>query len=106
MDKKLFKEHGYKFVDWVADYMAELEKFPVLSQVKPGEIRNKLPLEPPVRGEPMEKIFDDFKEIILPGMTHWQHPSWFAYFPASSSPPSILAELLTDLADLSGCSRA
>jgi aromatic-L-amino-acid decarboxylase len=95
MDKKLFKEHGYKFVDWVADYMAELEKFPVLSQVKPGEIRNKLPLEPPVRGEPMEKIFDDFKEIILPGMTHWQHPSWFAYFPASSSPPSILAELLT-----------
>jgi aromatic-L-amino-acid decarboxylase len=95
MDKEQFKQHGYKFVDWVADYMAGLEKLPVLSQVKPGEIRNKLPLEPPVQGEPMEKLFDDFKEIILPGMTHWQHPSWFAYFPASNSPPSILAELLT-----------
>jgi aromatic-L-amino-acid decarboxylase len=95
MDKELFKEHGYKFVDWVADYMAGLEKLPVLSQVKPGEIRNKLPLEPPVQGEPMEKLFEDFKEIILPGMTHWQHPSWFAYFPATNSPPSILAELLT-----------
>jgi aromatic-L-amino-acid decarboxylase len=95
MDKELFKEYGYKFVDWVADYMAELEKFPVLSQVKPGEIGNKLPSEPPIQGESMEKLFHDFKEIILPGITHWQHPSWFAYFPATSSPPSILAELLT-----------
>ena len=95
MDKELFKEFGYKFVDWVADYMAELEKFPVLSQVEPGEIRNKLPLEPPVQGEPMERIFHDFKEILLPGISHWQHPSWYAYFPATNSPPSILAELLT-----------
>ncbi|NOR21923.1 MAG: aminotransferase class I/II-fold pyridoxal phosphate-dependent enzyme, partial [Candidatus Aminicenantes bacterium] len=95
MDKELFKEFGYKFVDWVADYMAELEKFPVLSQVKPGEIRNKLPLEPPVQGEPMERVFHDFKKIILPGISHWQHPSWYAYFPATNSPPSILAELLT-----------
>jgi aromatic-L-amino-acid decarboxylase len=95
MDKELFREFGYKFVDWVADYMAELEKLPVLSQVKPGEIRNKLPPEPPVKGEPMERVFHDFKEIILPGITHWQHPSWYAYFPATNSPPSILAELLT-----------
>jgi aromatic-L-amino-acid decarboxylase len=56
MDQELFKEFGYKFVDWVADYMAELEKLPVLSQVKPGEIRNKLPPEPPVKGEPMEML--------------------------------------------------
>ena len=95
MDKELFKEYGHKFVDWVADYMAELEKLPVLSQVEPGEVRNKLPLEPPVQGEPMEKVFHDFKEIILPGISHWQHPSWYAYFPATNSPPSILAELLT-----------
>ena len=95
MDKELFREFGYKFVDWVADYMNELEKFPVLSQVKPGDIRNKLPRKPPNQGEPMEKLFHDFKKIILPGITHWQHPSWFAYFPATNSPPSILAELLT-----------
>jgi aromatic-L-amino-acid decarboxylase len=95
MDQQLFKEFGYKFVDWVADYMAELEKLPVLSQVKPGEIRNKLPPEPPAKGEPMETVFNDFKEIILPGITHWQHPSWYAYFPATNSPPSVLAELLT-----------
>ncbi|MBW1767798.1 MAG: aspartate aminotransferase family protein, partial [Deltaproteobacteria bacterium] len=59
-----------------------------------GDIRDKLPLEAPVEGEPMETIFADFKEIIIPGITHWQHPSWFAYFPANNSPPSILAELL------------
>ncbi len=95
MDKEIFKEYGYKFIDWVADYLSELEKYPVLSQVKPNDIRRKLPGQPPVQGEPMEKIFRDFQKIILPGITHWQHPSWFAYFPASSSPPSILAELLT-----------
>jgi len=95
MEKEVFRDFGYKFVDWVADYMSDLEKLPVLSQVQPGDIRNKLPKNPPSQGESMEKLFHDFKEIILPGVTHWQHPSWFAYFPANNSPPSILAELLT-----------
>jgi len=95
MDKDVFRQFGYKFIDWAADYMTEVVNFPVKSQLKPGEIRRKLALDPPQKGEPMEMIFEDFKEIILPGMTHWQHPSWFAYFPANSSPPSILAELLT-----------
>jgi len=95
MDKELFKEFGYKFVDWVADYLSRLENFPVRSQVQPGDIRDKLPEEPPNQAEAMERIFHDFKKIILPGITHWQHPSWFAYFPANNSPPSILAELLT-----------
>ncbi len=95
MDKETFRKFGYKFVDWVADYFSQLESYPVCSRVKPGEIRDKLPLEPPIRGESMDKIFQDFKEVILPGITHWQHPSWFAYFPAANSPPSILAELLT-----------
>ena len=95
MDKQVFREFGYKFVDWVADYMSEVEKFPVKSPLKPNEIRGKLPQNPPQQGESMEKIFEDFKEIIIPGMTHWQHPSWFAYFPANNSPPSVLAELLT-----------
>jgi aromatic-L-amino-acid decarboxylase len=95
MDKELFKEFGYKFVDWVADYLSGLENFPVRSQVQPGDIRDKLPEEPPNQAEAMERIFHDFEKIILPGITHWQHPSWFAYFPANNSPPSILAELLT-----------
>jgi len=95
MDKEVFKQFGYKFVDWAADYLTEVEKFPVKSQLKPGEMRSQIPENPPQRGESMEKIFEDFKEIILPGMTHWQHPSWFAYFPANNSPPSVLAELLT-----------
>lgn len=95
MDKEAFKQFGYKFVDWAADYLTEVERFPVKSQLKPGEMRSQIPENPPQRGEAMEKIFEDFKEIILPGMTHWQHPSWFAYFPANNSPPSVLAELLT-----------
>lgn len=95
MDKELFKEFGYKFVDWVSDYLSELENLPVRPPVKPGDIRRKLPPEPPVQGEPMGKIFQDFQKTIIPGITHWQHPSWFAYFPANNSPPSILAELLT-----------
>ena len=95
MDKEVFKEFGYKFVDWVSDYLSGLENLPVRPPVKPGDIRRKLPPEPPVQGEPMEKIFQDFQKTVIPGITHWQHPSWFAYFPANNSPPSILAELLT-----------
>jgi len=95
MDKEEFRRFGYEFVDWVADYMSEVADYPVMSQVKPGDTRERLPSGPPIKGEPMEKIFEDFKKIILPGITHWQHPSWFAYFPANNSPPSILAELLT-----------
>ncbi|MFQ6069782.1 MAG: pyridoxal phosphate-dependent decarboxylase family protein [Candidatus Aminicenantales bacterium] len=95
MDKEEFREFGYKFVDWVADYMSDVEQYPVMSRVKPGEIKASLPSDPPPRGESMESIFEDFKNIILPGITHWQHPSWFAYFPANNSPPSVLAELLT-----------
>lgn len=95
MEKETFRQFGYKFVDWVADYMTDVAQYPVVSQVKPGEIKAKIPSEPPLQGEPMDKIFEDFKKIIFPGITHWQHPSWFAYFPANNSPPSVLAELLT-----------
>lgn len=95
MNKDQFKKYGYQFVDWVADYLSELEKYPVCSPLCPGDVRRKLPPEPPQKGESMEELFCDFQEIILPGITHWQHPSWFAYFPANNSPASILAELLT-----------
>ncbi len=95
MDKESFRKFGYGFVDWVVDYFDRIEEFPVKSLLKPGDILKKLPEKPPIQGEPMDSIFLDFKEIILPGITHWQHPSWFAYFPANNSPPSVLAELLT-----------
>ncbi|MBS3818866.1 aspartate aminotransferase family protein [bacterium] len=95
MDKESFREFGYKFVDWVVDYLDGVEKYPVRPPVKPGEIRSQLPSKAPAQGESMETIFEDFKKIILPGITHWQHPSWFAYFPANNSPPSVLAEILT-----------
>jgi len=95
MKKEMFRQYGYKFIDWLADYFEKIEKYPVLSQVKPGSVLNQLPANPPLEGESLETIFEDFKEIIIPGITHWQHPSWFAYFPANNSPPSVLAELLT-----------
>ena len=95
MDLDEFRRHGHGFVDWMADYLATIERRPVRAQVRPGEIAAQLPPAPPAEGEPLERIFADFERILLPGMTHWQHPSFFAYFPANSSPPSVLAEMLT-----------
>jgi len=95
MDHETFRKHGYAIVDWIADYMDHIEEYPVLAQVEPGEIRERLPQKPPEKSEEMEAILDDFRKILLPGITHWQHPSFFAYFPANNSEPSILAEFLT-----------
>lgn len=95
MDHKEFRRHAHDLVDWMADYLETIESCPVKSQTKPKEIINQLPLTAPIEGEEFRQIFSDFKHILLPGMTHWQHPSFFAYFPANSSPPSILAEMLT-----------
>jgi len=95
MDHRAFRDFGHEFVDWVADYLDRVDQYPVLSRVKPGEIKAGLRLEPPLQAEPMEKIFADFREAILPGITHWQHPGWFGYFPANNSPASVLAEILT-----------
>jgi len=95
MDTKQFREWAHRFADWMADYYEGIEDRPVKSQVKPGEILSKLPELPPVRGDKMEEVFADFQQIILPGITHWQSPSFFAYFPANGSFPSVLAEMLT-----------
>jgi len=95
MNQDEFKKFGYLFVDWVSDYLKEVGNYPVCPPLNPGEIKEKLPSSPPEKGESLAEIFHDFEKIILPGMTHWQHPGWFAYFPANNSPPSILAELLT-----------
>jgi len=90
-----FRHWGRKAVDWVANYLEHVEQYPVLSQVKPGEVRSRLADAPPLRGESFEAILRDMDEIILPGITHWQSPNFFAYFPANNSGPSILGELLS-----------
>ena len=95
MDAETFRRFGHEVIDWVADYLQEVERYPVLSPVSPGEVRGRLPSGPPRAGESMEAILGDFQEIILPGITHWNHPRFFAYFPANNSGPSILAELLS-----------
>ncbi|RJR27270.1 MAG: aspartate aminotransferase family protein [Desulfobacteraceae bacterium] len=95
MKAEIIRKYGHEIVDWVADYLEGLEKFPVLPPVQPGEILAKLSLSPPQVSEGMERILEDFRSLIVPGMTHWQHPSFFAYFPANNSEPSVLAEFLT-----------
>ncbi|WP_417710027.1 pyridoxal phosphate-dependent decarboxylase family protein [Roseibium aggregatum] len=89
-----FAGWGRRVADWAADYHQTLRQRPVRAQVKPGAILNALPEAPPELAEEMETIFADFEKIVLPGMTHWQHPRFFAYFPANASPPSMLAEYL------------
>ncbi|MFH1844631.1 MAG: pyridoxal-dependent decarboxylase [bacterium] len=95
MDADTFRRFGHEVIDWVADYLENVDQYPVLARTEPGAIRHRLPAEPPVAGEPMETILADFREIILPGVTHWNHPRFFAYFPANNSGPSILGELLS-----------
>jgi aromatic-L-amino-acid decarboxylase len=90
-----FRRHGHAMVDWIADYHARIETFPVLSRVEPGQIRKSLPTDPPENGEVFEKILSDIDTLILPGITHWQSPNFFAYFPSNTSGPSILGELLS-----------
>src|SRR5260370_12692579 len=95
MDSETSRRRAHALVVWMANYMDGVERYPVRAQVGPGEIASRLPLSPPREGEAIESIFRDFERDLLPGVTHWQHPSFFAYFPANASPPSILAEMLT-----------
>ena len=90
-----FRRWGHKVVDWIAEYQERVEGLPVLSKVKPGEIRASLPKEAPIHGESFETILADVDRLILPGITHWQSPNFFAYFPGNASGPSILGELLS-----------
>ncbi|UCF79884.1 MAG: aspartate aminotransferase family protein [Candidatus Eiseniibacteriota bacterium] len=95
MTPEQFRQYGRAVVDWIADYYGKIESLPVLSRVKPGEIRAMLPAEPPARGETFEHIMKDMEKLILPGVTHWQSPNFFAFFPCNASAPSILGELFS-----------
>jgi aromatic-L-amino-acid decarboxylase len=89
-----FRKNAHELVDWMAGYMENVEQYPVKSQVKPGEIFAQIPDTPPSSAEPFSSFMRDLEEIIMPGITHWQSPNFFAYFPANTSPPSILAEMI------------
>ena len=90
-----FRASGHQVVDWVADYWATLEERPVLPADPPGAVAAKLPGSAPVAGEPMDAILKDLDDVVLPGITHWQHPGFFAYFPANTSGPSVLGDLVS-----------
>jgi aromatic-L-amino-acid decarboxylase len=89
-----FREDGHAAVDWAADYLDRVGDLPVLAQVRPGELSAKLPMSPPERGEPFANVLSDLDDLIVPALTNWQHPRFFAYFAVTASEPGILAELL------------
>jgi aromatic-L-amino-acid decarboxylase len=95
MTPREFARHGRAVVDWIARYWEEVERYPVLSPLEPGAVRAALPSRPPERGEPFERMMADLERVILPGLTHWQSPSFFGFFPANVSGPSVLGELLS-----------
>ncbi len=89
-----FRRHGHEIVDWLADYYRDITDRPIVPDVAPGDLRRALPPAAPEGGEPFDRIFRDFRDLIVPGMVHWGHPGWFGYFPSNSSPPSVLGEFL------------
>src|SRR5690242_6610662 len=94
MERDEFRRHGYALVDWIADYLANPTRYPVLPRVAPGAVRAALPESAPNDGEPFDEIIADFERVLVPALTHWNHPGFFAYFPTSSSASAILAEFL------------
>ena len=102
MTPEQFRQYGRDMVDWVAKYYEDIETLPVLSQVKPGEIRQKLPGAAPQEAEDFATILRDIDKVILPGVTHWQSPNFFAYFPANASGPAILGDLLSSALGVQG----
>ncbi len=97
-----FRKYGYQVVDWIADYLRDVESYPVLSQINPGDVKSKIPIQPPKEGESFDKIIQDVNEIILPGITHWNHPNFMAYFNSTSSGPGILAEMFSAALNVNG----
>ena len=102
MTPQQFRDYGRAVVDWIADYYEHIEDLPVLSQVRPGDIRRKLPPEAPIEPDHFLSILDDMSRVILPGVTHWQSPNFFAYFPANASGPAILGDMLSSALGVQG----
>src|SRR5882672_1356164 len=95
MPAEEFRQYGYQLIDWIADFLSNVDNLPVFPNVEPGDIAGKLPNAPPLKGEAMDEILADLDRVIMPGMVHWNHPRFFAYFTSSGSGPGILGELLS-----------
>ncbi len=95
LDPEAFRRQAHQVADWMADYLRDVARYPVQPPVAPGEIRARIPAHPPESGEDFAGIMNDFERDIVPGLTHWGHPGFYGYFPANTSPPSVLAEMLT-----------
>src|SRR5688500_8556671 len=95
MEPDEFRRHGHALVEWIADYLAGSERYLVLPRVAPGGGRAALPASGPEEGEPFDEIFRDFERILVPALTHWNHPGFFGYFAITASAPGVLAEFLS-----------
>ena len=102
MDVEAFRRYGHRTVDWVADYLANIDDYPVLSRLAPNEVKARLPQEPPEDPEPMAHILADLDDVIMPGITHWNHPAFFAYFGITGSGPGILGEFISAALNVNG----
>ncbi len=97
-----FRRYGHEVVDWISDYLGRVEKYPVLAQVEPGELKAQLPPSAPAQGEKMEDILADVDRLVVPALTHWNHPAFFAYFSISASAPGIFGEMLAAAFNVNG----
>jgi aromatic-L-amino-acid/L-tryptophan decarboxylase len=95
MEPAEFRRLGHELIDWIADYRENLGDLPVMSLARPGEIQGRIPAEPPLHGDGLRDIVDDLDLTVLPGITHWNHPGWFAYFPSNTDLASVLADLVS-----------
>ena len=102
MSPQEFRKSGHEVVDWIADYLENTREYPVLSRISPGDLTAALPQRAPETGEPMDRILDDFRKLIVPAVTHWNHPAFFAYFSTSASAPGILGEMLSAALNANG----
>ena len=102
MSKEEFKKHGYEFIDWIADYIDNIEDYDVLPKINPGDIKKQIPNSPPNAKDGFDTILDDVENKIARNLTHWNHPGFMAYFNSTSSGPGILAELLSSAFNING----
>lgn len=102
MPPEEFRRHAHALVDWMADYLANVEQYPVLAEVEPGEIAAQVPASPPARGEDFAEVLADAERVVMPGITHWNHPGFHAYFAITGSAPGILGEMMAAALNVNG----
>ncbi|MDR7386222.1 MAG: pyridoxal-dependent decarboxylase, partial [Armatimonadota bacterium] len=100
--ERQFASSAARVVDWIQGYFEDAERYPVLSRAQPGQLRSALPASPPFEPEPFEAVWEDFQRVVLPAVTHWNHPAFFAYFAITGSAPGVLGEMLSAALNVNG----